>query len=94
MIQGILLRVAILLILALGISYFFDISLYWALIASLGFGIFGAAIHLPENMPGKCDNPDDEEPHPYKVLALSTIGLFILIWLGNYFPVITKLGVN
>jgi len=92
--KNILIRVAISISLILGIAYFFEISYFWALVATVGLGMLGGIVNLPENMPGKADNPDGKGPHPYNILALFTVMLFLLFAVGNYFPVVTTFGVN
>ncbi len=92
MVKGIVLRIIIWIAFIYAISHFFEASYYLAFIIVLVLGLFGEIIHMPENMPGSVDNSDGKELHPYKVLVLATIFVFVFVGLGEAFPELYEYG--
>lgn len=90
--MGRMIQAIVLLVLVLTISYFFEVSYLWSLLAVLALGLIDELIHLPENMPGKRDNLEGESAHPYKVISFALVLIISVVLLANYFPVLQTFG--
>jgi len=74
------------------VSYIFNISFLISSMIIAVFGLFGEIVHLPENLPGKIDNPDGKSIHPWKAITIGTAIIFILFALGYAFPSLYQYG--
>jgi len=77
-------------VLTVCISYFGRASYLVALILILCLGLLGEIITGGESMPGQPDNPDGDEIHPFKLMAILAFGIVTLILLASYFPSLTE----
>jgi hypothetical protein len=85
-------RIVLVVGVVLAISYFFSASFYLALVIVAVFGVFGEVIHMPENMPGECDNPEGKDLHPAKAIILGALAIAVLVGIGHLFPELYNYG--
>ncbi|WP_444913290.1 hypothetical protein [Microbulbifer sp. PAAF003] len=90
--KGIALRLALVVVLATAISFFFGISFYMSVVIVAALGVFGEMVHMPENMPGATDNPEGKEAHPIKAMAIGVLVVFVLLFVGFLFPEVYRYG--
>ena len=90
--KGIVIRVVLVVILIITISFFFGASFYLSAIIVSGLGIFSEMVHTPENLPGAVDNPEGKYLHPAKAIFIGFILLLILVGIGILFPGVFNYG--
>jgi hypothetical protein len=88
--SSIILRILVISVVVVGISYFGRASYLVALILILCLGLIGEVITGGESMPGQRDNPDGDEIHPFKLIAILAISIITLVLLASYFPSLTE----
>ncbi|WP_444921772.1 hypothetical protein ACJJID_05185 [Microbulbifer sp. CnH-101-G] len=90
--KGILLRIALVVVLAAAISHFFGSSFYMNVVIITTLGVLGEVVHMPENMPGAADNPEGKEIHPFKAMAIGVVIVLVLLVVGFLFPEVYRFG--
>ncbi|MFS1524250.1 hypothetical protein ACL7TT_09065 [Microbulbifer sp. 2304DJ12-6] len=90
--KGIALRLALVVVLAAAISFFFESSFYVSIVIATALGVFGEMVHMPENMPGAADNSEEKEVHPFKAMAIGALVVSILLVVDFLFPKLNHHG--
>ena len=90
--KAIAIRVVLVVLLVITISFFFGASFYLSTIIVSGFGIFSEMVHTPENLPGAVDNPEGKYLHPAKAIFIGFMVLLVLVGIGIFFPGVFNYG--